>query len=138
MTTAPPRPITIGAFIESLTRHFPGVIPQTGSSINGEVASVTVWEFHLHGSLTTRKVSHSDTAGEITLGFWQKQEDNARRPTKRKELRTSDLAEMEAFVEWCAEWVTGVLHVLTIAFEPREDEADKEIKPGLAGLLERS
>lgn len=130
------RPITIGAFVESLTRHFPGALPQTGSSINGEVASITVWEFHLHGTLITRKVSHSDVVGEINLGFWQKQEDRARRPTKRRELRTSDTIEMEEFVAWCAEWVTGVLHVLSVAFEAREDPDNQAIKPGLSGLLD--
>ncbi len=130
--------ISIGAFSESLTRHFPGCIPQTGESLNGQVASISLWEFHLHGSLTTKKVSHTDVAGSITLGFWQKEEERSRRPLKRKTLTTTDPAEMEEFVAWCAEWVTGVLHVLTVAFEPAdEDEGEQEIGEGLDGLLGR-
>ncbi len=130
--------ISIGAFTDALNRQFPGCIVQTGGSISGQVASITLWEFHLHGSLTTKKVSHSDTVGEITLGFWQKEEERARRPLKRKAVTTTDPAEMEEFVAWCAEWVTGVLHVLTVAFEPAdEDEGEQEIGEGLDGLLGR-
>tara|TARA_Y100000310_G_scaffold57230_1_gene52438 strand:+ start:1053 stop:1466 length:414 start_codon:yes stop_codon:yes gene_type:complete len=128
--------ISIGAFTESLNRHFPGCIPLTGESISGQVASISLWEFHLHGSLTTKKVSHSDTIGEITLGFWQKEEERARRPLKRKTVTTKNPEEMEEFVKWCAEWVTGVLHVLTVAFEPLPDAPeDQKIADGLDGLL---
>jgi hypothetical protein len=131
------RTISIGAFKESLTRHFPGCIQATGSSINGEVASVTLWEFHLHGSLTTRGVSHADTVGEISLGFWQKEEERARRPIRRRALTTTDVAEMEEFVAWCAEWVGGVLHALTVAFDLPDADVDIEIGPGIGPLLGR-
>lgn len=131
------RTISIGSFVESLNRHFPGCIHQTGGSISGEVASISLWEFHLHGHLTTKKVSHSDTVGAITLGFWQKEEERARRPLKRKELTTTDPDEMEEFVKWCADWVTGVLHVLTVAFEQLPDDPDdQEIADGIDDLLQ--
>ena len=130
------RVISIGSFKESLTRHFPGCIQKDTSSLNGEQAAIAVWEFHLQGSLTTREVSPADTVGEITLSFWQKEEERARRPLQRRTLTTTDLAEMENFVQWCQEWVMGVIHVLTVAFEQPPD-LDTEIQPGLAGLLER-
>jgi hypothetical protein len=131
------KPITIGAFVESLTRNFPGLTPVRGSSINGEVASVSVWEFHLHGSVTTKEVSPVDKVGTVHITFWQKEVDRARRPLKRDELTTTDADEMEAFVLKVAEWVSGVQCAIDMAFTEQPDDYEPEIQPGLEGLLGR-
>lgn len=127
--------ITLEAYRAELKKQFPGCVQETGGSLNGEVASVTLWEFHIHGSLTTRKVSLADTVGEITLCFWQKQEGRQRRPLKRRSLTTKDAGEMVDFIKWCAAWVMGVLHALETAFESPPSTA---IGEGLLGLLDRT
>ena len=93
-----------------LEEAFPTVEIKQGCSINAAVASVTIWEFHLHCTVTAHKVSHADTEGECLMVFWQKTED--RRPIERFRKITTDKNDVAEFIQYARAWIMGVLHVL--------------------------
>jgi len=128
-----PPEISSELLVEWFRRTFPGVSAARGSSLNGEVVSIDVWEFHLHGSLTTKDSADYKT-GDLLITFWQKPKDS--KPIKCRELRTRKLKELEGFLIGVRAWAMGVLHALDSAVSEPPEAAPPLLGPGLSDLLD--
>ena len=128
-------PITIEEVAKSLAEHFQGCEQEQSTGIVSKSIKIEVWEFHLGVSVST-SASHTAVLGEATLSFIQASEDRARKPVLRRRLITTSLEEMEEFISWCDEWIGGVFHAISMAYEPLPDP-EPELVPGILGLLGR-
>lgn len=112
--------ITIQVLLDSFARNFPGLVPERGPTLNGEIAGIEVWEFVLVGSVTV-KYSGVLVSSVAHLTFQQKTrmdklEAHNYRLVTRGSLTTEYSDEMEAFIQNVAAEVLGVQAAIEMAF----------------------